>query len=159
MEENAAQDGATARKLVLFVSTSDASRGQMAEVFLRQQAGDIYEAFSAGVEAAAEVHPLAIEVMREVGLDISGHKPISLSEFLSTHQDASLDKLIILSETAYELDAQLPEATDRYYWIFDNPAHVQGDHEKQLYHFRRVREELKVRICLWREVECRPESA
>ena len=94
--------------------------------------------------------------MREVGLDISQHKPVSLSEFLSAHQDASFDKLIILSETAYELDAHLPEATDGYYWIFDNPAQVQGDHEKQLYHFRRVREELKVRLCLWREVDCRP---
>jgi hypothetical protein len=54
-----------------------------------------------GIEAVEEVHPLAIQVMREVGLDISQQKPMSLHEFLDVHRNTPLNKLIILSETAY----------------------------------------------------------
>lgn len=157
------------RMRALFISTGDASRGMIGEALLASMANERYEAFSAGVKVGqdhvgqdhnteaedGQPHPCAVEVMQEVGIDISQKKPISLDEFLGTHAHLSFSKVIVLSETAYQFEPELEGNPDRYYWPFEDPSQVQGSHDDRLYYFRRLREELRSRICLWQEVECR----
>lgn len=153
------------KQRVLFVSTGDASRGQMAEAILRHQAPSQYEVFSCGVSPAAEVHPLAVEVLREEGMEIQHEKPVSLAEVTLAYPDTPWAKLIILSETAYQSEEVLPAAVNRYYWIIEVPFldEVPSSDSPQLQdrqrdQIRRVREELKTRICSWLEVDCCPDD-
>ena len=70
------------KQAVLFLCTGNSARSQMAEAILKAEAGDRFDVYSAGMEPRPEIHPLTIEVMREVGLDLGGQYPKSISDFL-----------------------------------------------------------------------------
>ena len=70
------------KKRVLFICIHNSARSQMAEAFLNQICGDEFEAHSAGLEPG-KLNPIVVEVMREIGIDISSHHSKSMNEFLS----------------------------------------------------------------------------
>jgi arsenate reductase len=129
------------KKRVLILCTGNSARSQMAEGLLRHDAGDQFEVASAGV-APTQVRPEAIEVMREVGIDISGHRSKSVDEFT----DAEFDYVITVCDNANEQCPIFPGKTQRIHWSFEDPAAVQGDKDQRLAIFRKVRDEIRERL-------------
>jgi arsenate reductase len=113
----------------------------MAEGILRSIAGDRFDVKSAGVSPTA-VRPEAIEVMREIGIDISPQRSKSVDEFLGEE----FDHVITVCDNANENCPVFPGNVDRIHWSFDDPAAVIGDHEMRLTEFRRVRDEIKNKL-------------
>src|ERR1035437_1044827 len=135
--------GASAkRRRVLFLCTGNSCRSHMAEGWLRQLAGDQFEAFSAGAKPAGHVHPLAIKAMAEVGIDILGHT----SKHLDVFDGQKFDYLITVCDHAREACPTYAGAENRLLWSFDDPAHAPGTEEQKMKVFRRVRDEIRARI-------------
>ena len=126
---------------VLILCTANSARSQMAEGLLRHDAGNVYEVFSAGTKPS-HVRPEAITVMREVGIDISGHRSKSVDEFAG--QD--FDYVITVCDNAKESCPIFPAKTKRIHWSIEDPAAVQGSQGETLTAFRRVRDELRARL-------------
>ena len=126
---------------VLILCTGNSARSQMAEGLLRHDAGDAYEVFSAGTKPTG-VRPEAITVMREVGIDISGHRSKSVDEFAG--QD--FDYVITVCDNANESCPIFPAKTKRIHWSVEDPAGVQGSEGETLTAFRRARDELRARL-------------
>jgi arsenate reductase len=129
------------KKRVLILCTGNSARSQMAEGLLRHDAGDEFEVYSAGVEPS-HVRPQAIEVMREAGIDISGHRSKSVDEFAGRE----FDYVITVCDNANERCPVFPGKTRRIHWSFDDPAAVEGDEAAKLAVFRRVRDEIRQRL-------------
>ncbi|HUI08328.1 MAG TPA: arsenate reductase ArsC [Verrucomicrobiae bacterium] len=127
---------------VLFLCTGNSCRSQMAEGFLRAVGGDKFEAFSAGAKPAGCVHPFAIQVMREIDIDISNHTSKSLDVF----DGQKFDYLITVCDHAREACPTYAGAARRLHWSFDDPAHASGSEEEKLKVFRRVRDEIRARV-------------
>ena len=126
---------------VLILCTGNSARSQMAEGLLRRDAGNDHEVFSAGTKPS-RVRPEAIAVMREVGIDISGHWSKSVEEFAG--QD--FDYVITVCDNAKESCPIFPAQTKRIHWSIEDPAAVQGSEEERLAAFRRIRDELRARL-------------
>jgi arsenate reductase len=129
------------KKRVLILCTGNSARSQMAEGLLRHYGGDKFEAESAGV-IQSFVRPQAIEAMREIGIDISNHRSKSVDEFAG--QD--FDHVITVCDNAKESCPVFPGNVRRIHWSFDDPAEAVGNDEEKLAVFRRVRDEIKVRL-------------
>ena len=97
------------------------------------------EVASAGSKPAGYVHPLAIEAMREVGIDISTHHSKHMDEFLARE----VETVITVCGNADQACPMFPGQLNRHHWGFDDPAHATGTAEEQLLVFRRVRDEIK----------------
>jgi arsenate reductase len=139
------------RKRVLILCTGNSARSQMAEGLLREIGGDAFEVFSAGVEPS-HVRSLAIEAMREIGVDISGHRSKSVDEFL----DQEFAYVITVCDNANERCPVFPGAVKRIHWSIDDPA--AADLQNQLAIFRRVRNELETRLREFVALHRRPAS-
>ena len=113
----------------------------MAEGLLRAMAGDRVEVASAGV-APSHVRPEAIEVMRELGIDISQQRSKSVDEF----SGEDFNFVITVCDHAREQCPIFPGSVQRIHWSFDDPAAAQGDESARLDVFRRVRDEIKGRL-------------
>lgn len=123
---------------VLILCTGNSARSQMAEGLLRKLAGDRFEVESAGV-APSSVRPEAIEAMREIGIDISGHRSKSVDEF----SGQQFDYIITVCDNAKESCPVFPGKAVRIHRMFDDPpAESEGDHVSRLEIFRRVRDEI-----------------
>ncbi|MBU1042641.1 MAG: arsenate reductase ArsC [Proteobacteria bacterium] len=130
---------------VLFLCTQNSARSQMAEEFLRQFAGDSFEVESAGLEPAAAVNPLVVEVMAEVGLDLSQKKPQSVFDLFRAGR--IYDFLItVCDSTTAERCPIFPGMTQRWHWPFPDPAKASGTREEQLAEVRRIRELIRERV-------------
>ncbi len=114
----------------------------MAEGILRLLGGDRVEAFSAGTEPATEVHPLAVETMAERRIDISSHRPQSLSEY----EGEAFDLLISVCDGARESCPTYAGATRRLHWSLRDPAGAIGTEQERRGAFRRVADELSQHI-------------
>lgn len=126
---------------VLFLCTHNSARSQMAEGLLRKLGGGQFDAASAGTEAT-RVHPLAIEAMREAGIDISGHTSKRVDAFAGQQ----FDYVITVCDNANESCPVFPAATERIHWSFDDPSAATGTDEERLRVFRRVRDEIQTRL-------------
>ena len=135
-----------AKLRVLFLCTHNSARSQMAEAFLRALAGERFGVASAGTEAT-RVHPLAIQAMQEVGIDLAGHTSKSLDGFL----DKSWDYVITVCDSANERCPVFPGRTTRIHWSFDDPSQVTGTDQEHLQAFRRVRDQIHARLRQWLE--------
>ncbi len=133
---------------VLILCTGNSARSQMAEGLLRHDAGNAFEVFSAGTKPT-EVRPEAIAVMREAGIDISGHRSKSVDEFAG--QD--FDYVITVCDNAKQSCPIYPAKTKRIHWSIEDPAAVQGSEEERLAAFRRIRDELRSRLQRFAETE------
>ena len=127
------------KPLVLILCTGNSCRSHLAEGILRAAAGDFLEVASAGSNPAGYVHPLAIQVMREIGIDISGHRSKHLSEFLSR----PVETVITVCGNADQACPTFPGQVNRHHWPFDDPAKATGTDEEKLAVFRRVRDEIR----------------
>jgi arsenate reductase len=130
---------------VLFVCTGNSARSQMAEGLLRKHAGSLFDAQSAGTEPKG-LNPLAVEAMREAGIDISGHRSKNVAEFA----DRGVQYAIFVCASADDRCPTLAGFTGtRLYWPFEDPAAAEGTHEEKLEVFRKVRDEIDARINEW----------
>lgn len=129
-------------KRVLILCTGNCVRSQMAEGLLRHLGGDAYEVHSAGSHPNGYVSPLAIEAMREIGIDISEHRSKSVSEFAGQH----FDTVITVCDSAAEECPVFPGAPQRIHWSIWDPGAATGSHEEKLAAFGRVRDDLTARL-------------
>jgi arsenate reductase len=106
---------------------------------LRRAAGELVDVQSAGSKPAGYVHPLAIRVMQEIGIDISGHRSKHLSEFLPR----PIETVITVCGNADQACPVFPGQVNRYHWGFEDPAKAEGTEEEKLAVFRRVRDEMR----------------
>lgn len=130
---------------VLFLCTGNSARSQMAEAYLRLYAGDRFEVFSAGLEPGV-VNPYTIQVMEEVGVDMSAHRSKSLVEYMGKMH---FSYLITVCSRAEEKCPLFPGMGARLHWPFEDPAAVDGGEADKLTKFRQVRDEIKTAILAW----------
>ena len=126
------------KKKVLFICTHNAARSQMAEGLLRSLAGDRYEVFSAGTEPG-RVHPYAVRVMAEIGMDISLHRSKNVDEFAGF----PIDMVITVCDHAKETCPIFPGGAQKIHQSFEDPSALTGSEESILAGFRRIRDEIK----------------
>ena len=126
------------RRSVLILCTANSARSQMAEGLLRHDAGDRFEVESAGSKAS-HVRPEAIAAMREIGIDISGHRSKSVDEFA----DRSFDYVLTVCDNAKESCPIYAGHSNRLHHAFEDPAAVEGTYEDRLAVFRRVRDRIR----------------
>ena len=134
---------------VLILCTGNSARSQMAEGLLRHDGGPQYEVFSAGTQPSY-VRPEAIQVMREAGIDISGHRSKSVEEFAGLH----FDYVITVCDNAKESCPIFPATTQRIHWSLEDPAAVKGSEEQRLAEFRRIRDQLRTHLRQFAERGC-----
>ena len=131
---------------VLFLCTHNSSRSQMAEGLLRARGGDRYVVFSAGTHPRS-VHPLAIQAMREMGIDISeaaGYRAKSLEEFIG---QPPMDLVVTVCDEAAEECPFFPGARRQEHWGFPDPSAAYQEREaERLAAFRSVRDQIAARI-------------
>lgn len=125
--------------LVLVLCTGNSCRSHMAEGFLRAAAKDRFRVASAGSKPAGYVHPLAIKVMAEVGIDISGHTSKPMGEFLNE----KVETVITVCGNADQACPIFPGQINRHHWPFDDPALATGSEEEKLKAFRQVRDDMR----------------
>jgi len=129
---------------VLFLCTHNSARSQMAEGLLRHLSEGRVEVASAGTEARG-VHPLAVRVMAEIGIDLRDQASKTLDRFVGERWD----DVITVCDSANESCPIFPGARRRLHWSFDDPSAATGTEEQRLIVFRRVREEIRARIDTW----------
>ena len=128
------------KPIVLILCTGNSCRSHLAEGILRNVAGDLFDVQSAGSKPAGYVHPKAIQVLKEIGIDISQHTSKHMNEFL----DRKITTVITVCGNADQACPMFPGQVNRYHWGFDDPAHAQGSEEEVLETFRRVRDQIKL---------------
>jgi arsenate reductase (thioredoxin) len=126
------------KKTVLILCTGNSARSQMAEGLLRYDAGDRFEVASAGTRPS-HVRPEAIEVMQEIGIDISGHRSKSVDEFAAR----DFDYVLTVCENARETCPIYPGHGNRLHHSFEDPAAAEGSQEMKLAAFRKVRDQIR----------------
>jgi len=130
---------ANKKPVVLILCTGNSCRSQMAEAFLRAVAGDLVEVHSAGSAPTGYVHPLAVKVMAEIGIDISAQQSKHMREFLGR----PVQTVITVCSEADAACPVFPGQVNRYHWPFDDPAKAIGNDAEVMAVFRRVRDEIR----------------
>lgn len=126
---------------VLFVCVRNSARSQMAEGLANSLGAGNVLAMSAGSDPGT-VHELAIEALREIGIDISGHKSKSLADVA----DNEFDYIITLCEEAEKACPVVPGTAKRLHWFLPDPAAATGSRDDKLDAFRTTRNELTFRV-------------
>jgi arsenate reductase len=129
---------------ILIVCTGNSARSQIAEGFMKQYLGDEFDIISAGLDPKP-IHPYAIQVMKEVGIDISRQYSKDLKQFLGQH----FTYLITVCSTAEARCPIFPGVIYRLFWPFDDPAAVEGAEAEKLAEFRDVRNQIDAKIREW----------
>ena len=127
-------------KNILVLCTGNSCRSHIAEAILRAAAKDILEVHSAGSNPAGYVHPKAVAVMKEIGIDISNHFSKHMNDFLKR----DVHTVITVCGNADQACPSFPGQLKRHHWGFDDPAKAEGSEEEVLDVFRRVRNEIKL---------------
>ena len=125
---------------VLILCTGNSCRSHMAEGILRQAAGDLFEIYSAGSKPKGEVHPLAIEALKEIGYDASAHT----SDHLDRYLDAGIHTVVTVCGNADQACPTFPGMVNRYHWGFEDPPHAVRPGETEMDAFRRIRNEIQL---------------
>ena len=128
------------RPLILILCTGNSCRSHLAEAILRRALGDLADVASAGSKPAGYVHPVALEVLKEIGLDASSHHSKHLNEFL----DKPVTTVITVCGNADQVCPVFPGQLNRYHWGFSDPAHATGTPEEIRAEFRRVRDQIRL---------------
>lgn len=130
-----------AKKRVLVLCTGNSARSQIGEGLFRAEGGGAFEVFSAGTKPSS-VRPEAILVMKEIGIDISGHRSKSVDEFAGH----TFDYVVTVCDNARDTCPVFPAGTERIHWSFEDPAAVEGSETKRLDAFRRTRDLIHERV-------------
>ncbi|HTY81994.1 MAG TPA: arsenate reductase ArsC [Dehalococcoidales bacterium] len=131
---------------VLFLCTSNSARSQMAEAFLRHHAGEIYEAYSAGIDPRP-IHPLTRKVMDEVGIDISKQYPKALKDYMGKIHFGYL--ITVCTEAEKQCPTTFPGMGQRLHWNIEDPAAFKGTEEEKLKKFREIRDIVEKKVLDW----------
>lgn len=121
---------------ILVLCTGNACRSQMAEGILRHYGNDKFKVFSAGTKPSGKVNKHAVQVMNEIGVDISKHRSKHLDEF----KDQTFDYVITVCDYAKEACPVYWKASKKLHWGFPDPSHSQEITEEEMDEFRRVRD-------------------
>jgi arsenate reductase (thioredoxin) len=140
------------KKNVLFVCVHNSARSQMAEGLLNQMCGDEFEAQSAGL-SPGKLNPLAVEVMREIGIDISKKETRSVFDVWKSGQMFAY-VITVCDETSAEQCPIFPGVTTRLHWSFPDPSTFEGTWKEKLERTRRVRGMIKITIQEWCRSNC-----
>lgn len=130
----------TQKPKVLILCTGNSCRSHMAEGILRHAAGDRMEVFSAGSNPAGYVHPLAIEALKEIGIDISSHTSKHLDSFL----DAGINIVITVCGNAEQACPAFPGKVKRHHFGFEDPPKAVRPGETEMDAFRRIRDQIRM---------------
>ena len=129
------------KKKVLFICTGNACRSQMAEGLLRHLAGNKFDVYSAGTHPS-RVHPLAIEVMKELEIDISAHTSDKISKYFSY----GIDYIITVCDNASTFCPSFPGKAKKIHWSVKDPFRNWNKDLRRIRKYRKTRDELKKRI-------------
>ena len=135
---------------VLFVCTHNSARSQIAEALLKRYGGGDFEVFSAGTEVT-RVNPFALQVIEEAGIDWSGARSKSITEFL----DEQFDYVITVCDRARATCPVFPGSTNTLHWGLDDPSEVEGTDAEKLAAFRRTEADVSARLRPFIEVALR----
>jgi len=127
------------KPMILILCTGNSCRSHLAEGILRKAPGEAFDVQSAGSKPAGYVHPLAIQVMKEIGIDISRHRSKHLGEFLKQ----PVDTIITVCGNADQACPTFSGQVNRHHLGFDDPAHAAGTDDAKLAVIRRVRDEIE----------------
>ena len=125
---------------VLILCTGNSCRSHMAEGILRNSAAELIEVASAGSNPSGYVHPKAIAVLDEIGIDISSHTSKHMNDFL----DQDVHTVITVCGNADQECPTYPGQFHRHHWGFEDPAHAEGSEDEVMEVFRKVRNEIKL---------------
>jgi arsenate reductase len=125
--------------LVLVLCTGNSCRSHIAEAILRKAWNGRIRVASAGSNPAGFVHPLAIEVLKEIGLDVRGHRSKSMAEFLRE----DVETVITVCGDADAACPRFPGQVHHHHWPFEDPARATGTEQDILAAFRRIRDEMR----------------
>lgn len=134
------------KPVVLFLCSGNSARSQMAEGILRHEAGDYFEVHSAGI-SPKEVNPYAVQVMQEIGIDISNQRSKGVTEYLGKIQIRYL--IIVCRDADQDCPSTWPGMMTRLTWPFEDPAQVTGDDAKKAQFFRIIRDQIRDRTKKW----------
>jgi arsenate reductase len=126
------------KPLILILCTGNSCRSHLAEGILRVAVEDAVEVASAGSHPAGYVHPVAVEVMSEIGIDIRGHTSKHLNEFL----ERDVQTVITVCVNIDQACPMFPGQAEKHHWPFEDPAKAEGTEEEIRGVFRRVRDEI-----------------
>lgn len=126
------------KQTILILCTGNSCRSHLAEGILKAELGGTFRIESAGSKPAGFVHPHAIRVMKEIGIDIAEHRSKHLDEFL----DEGVETVITVCGNADQVCPVFPGQVNRHHFPFEDPAHATGSEDEQLAVFRRVRDEI-----------------
>lgn len=129
---------------VLFLCTHNSARSQMAEALLRQLSQGRIEAISAGSNPAVEVHPLAVQAMEHLGIEMGQARPKHFDRFRDQHFDA----IVTVCDRVREACPVFPDDPERIHWSFPDPAEVEGSEDEQYHAFEQTAVQLVTRIRL-----------
>ena len=144
------------KQKVLFICVHNSARSQMAEAFLNEICGDHFEAHSAGLEPG-KLNPLAIETMREIGIDISKNQTQSVFDVFKTGELFAY-VITVCDESSAQRCPIFAGVTKRLHWSFPDPAALRGTHEARLAGTRRIRDQIRVGIEMWCDEMCAVEA-
>jgi arsenate reductase len=145
------------KKKVLFVCIQNSARSQMAEAFMNQMCDHEYEAHSAGL-SPGELNPLAVEVMHEIGVDISTHGTQSVFDIFKSGQMFAY-VVTVCDQVSAERCPIFPGVTTRLHWSFPDPAGCEGTHEEKLQATREIRDMIRQQIAEFCNSICKQQAA
>jgi arsenate reductase len=130
------------KKQVLFLCTGNSCRSQMAEGLVNHYLGDEWRAYSAGTDPAGYVHPLAVQAMSELNIDITMQRSKSADEF----REMELDTVVTVCDDAAENCPVWLGKGNKAHMSYRDPATASGSHEERLAVFRRIRDEIRQEV-------------
>jgi len=132
------------RDKVLFICIHNSARSQMAEAFLKKYGSEYFEVESAGLEPGS-LNPLVVEIMQEIGIDISGKKTKSAFEFLKEGRRYTY-LITVCDETSAERCPIFPGVKERLHWSFPDPSKLEGSKEEKLEKLRIIRDSIHEKV-------------
>ena len=144
------------KQKVLFICIHNSARSQMAEAFLKEICGDYFEAHSAGLEPG-RLNPLAVEAMREIGIDISHKQTQSVFDVFKSGELFAY-VITVCDESSAQRCPIFAGVTKRLHWSFPDPGELTGTHAERLAGTRKIRDQIRARIEIWCDEMCAVEA-
>ncbi len=140
------------KKKILFICVHNSARSQMAEAFVNHLCGDEWEASSAGLSPGV-LNPLAVQVMREAGIDISKNPTKAVFDFVKSGELFTC-VVTVCSESESEGCPVFPGITERLHWSFPDPSKLEGNEQEKLAGTREIRDAIRKKIEEWCATAC-----
>jgi arsenate reductase len=141
-----------AKQNILFICVHNSARSQMAEAWLNQRCGDYFVAQSAGLEPGT-INPLVVEVMSEVGIDLSEKKTQAVFDVWKSGKMFAY-VITVCADAEAKGCPIFPGVATRLGWPFPDPSQATGTHEEKLAQVRRIRDDIRARVEEWCESVC-----